>query len=94
MSDERTPYTLKKPITHGSETISALAIREPVARDIKGLDLSAKTVDANLVLASRLSGQPMPVIDQLSMVDMQEVLKIVEDFLSDGQPTGTSNSPS
>jgi hypothetical protein len=85
---DASPYTLKKPIVFGSQTIDRLDFREPVAKDLRGVDLSARTIDANLTFASRLCGQPMPVIDQLGMADLEEVLKIVEGFLSPGPGTG------
>lgn len=86
--DTRTTYTLTSPIQFGSETITALHFRPPRARDFKGLTLQSQTVDDTLVLAGRLSGQPSPVLDDLSVADLMGVSEIIAGFIPGGPQIG------
>lgn len=81
-------YILKKPVTVASQTITELTFREPVAKDIKGLDLESSTADGKLTLLGRLSGQSDFVIDSLSLVDVGGAWATVESFLSGGDEGG------
>lgn len=83
------PITVKlqEPITYGSKTITELTLRKPKARDFRPMG-SKQTMGELLDLAGRLSGQPNAVIDELSIVDMNEVLKLVGDFMPAGPETG------
>lgn len=80
--------TLKKPIQQGSETISKLEFREPVAKDLRKLPLENMSMSVMLDLAGDLCGQPTSVVDQLSIADTQEVLGVVGGFLAGIQETG------
>jgi hypothetical protein len=79
--------TLAKPINFGSETISKLDIREPVAGDMRGLPLQMG-FDEMLTLAGKLTAQPDSVINQLSMPDVTKVMEVVGDFLQGSPATG------
>lgn len=83
-----TIVTLKKPIQLGSETISKLEFREPVAKDLRKLPLDAMSMGVMLDLAGDLCAQPNHVIDQLGMADTQQVLGVVGGFLAAIQETG------
>lgn len=80
-------HKLHKRIQHGSEEISELEFREPVAKDLRKLTGQGGTGEI-IDLAGRLCGQTPAVMDQLSIKDTKAVLKIVSDFLDDSQETG------
>lgn len=80
-------YKLEKPIMHGSETISELTFREPVAKDLRALPVDPKTGDL-LDLAAKLAAQPPSVIDKLSIPDAVKVLELVGNALGVGLETG------
>lgn len=78
---------LKNPVQHGSETITELELREPKAKDMRGMPLQLDW-DAMLTLASRCAAQPPSVIGELSFVDLTAVAEALGDFLGSGLPTG------
>lgn len=79
--------SLSEPVEHGTETISALEIKQPKAKHLRSMPLEPNTGDL-LDLAARLAGQPPSVIDELGMSDMTEVLTVVGDFIEGGQGIG------
>lgn len=92
MSDRRT-HRLHTPIAFGSETISELHLREPKAKDMRGMPADGlKTMDQVLTLVSRLSGQPEVVIDELSIEDLSEVSALAEGFTARSPATGPEPS--
>jgi Phage tail assembly chaperone proteins, E, or 41 or 14 len=88
--------TLAKPVAVGSETVTELNFREAVvAGDLRGIkmrSLADMTVDDVLKIGGRLCAQPDPVMNALCMDDVAELFKLVNDFLSGGQKTGTGSS--
>jgi len=90
-----TRIKLNTPVQFGSETISELTLREPTARDMRGINISF-TGDGGgsirmgdmLDLAAKLAGQPPSVIDSLSPTDAMEVMGIVGGFMQGGRTTG------
>lgn len=80
-------YKLKNPIQLGSEKIEVLKFREPKAKDFREMPMSPKFGDM-LNLAAKISNNPPSTMDQLSVLDMQEVLKLVGEYMGDGQPIG------
>lgn len=80
-------YKLKNPIQFGSEIIEVLKFREPKAKDFRDMPMEPKIGDM-LNIAAKISSNPPSKIDQLSAEDMKEVLKIVGEFMGDGQPIG------
>jgi hypothetical protein len=72
---------LRCPITFGTQHVTELEIRRGRFGDLKGLKLSDEVpVDHLLQLASRLSGQPQRVIEQLDADDAGEVMSLALDF--------------
>lgn len=90
---------LKRPVAFGEESISELVLREPKAKDFRGLKVygdGSFAIGDFLALASRLSNQPLSVIEELSVEDMTHVLSVVGSFFGNGLPTGmkpASSSP-
>lgn len=78
---------LHKPIVLGSETISELTFREPVAKDLRKMSMKPSTGEV-LDLAAALTNQPPSTIDRLSIKDTHRVLEIVGDFMDYGPETG------
>ncbi|WP_341893885.1 phage tail assembly protein [Ferrovibrio terrae] len=84
-------YTLKVPVKHGSDEITALTFRKAKARDFRELKVGgdgAIPIGDLLDLAARLSDQAPSVIDELDPIDMMEVLKRTAGFTTPGQKTG------
>jgi hypothetical protein len=73
---------LKHPIEYTDERISSLEFRRGRAGDMKGISLQDGSVPANdlMVIASRLCGQPLKVIELLDIDDVGEVTDIALDF--------------
>lgn len=86
---------LRDPIKFGSQTITELTIRPAKAKDLRGLQTrTGYELDTALALASRLTGQPNPVIDELAGEDFAEVMAAVADFMPGSQTIGVKPSPS
>lgn len=80
-------YKLKTPIQIGSEKIEVLKFRVPKAKDFREMPMSPKFGDM-LNLAAKISNNPPSTMDQLSVIDMQEVLTLMGEFMGDGQEIG------
>lgn len=84
--------TLKTPVKHGSEVITVLEVREPKAKHLRELPVGGEQRYGHMLdLASKVTGQPKSVIDELSVEDVRNVLEIIGGFLSVGQETGTAS---
>jgi len=83
---------LKEPIKFGSELVTELRIRQPKAKDFRGLPMAPQFGDI-LDLAGRLSGQPRPIIDELDLDDLTRVVEVVGSFMPGGGGTGLTPSP-
>lgn len=84
---------LKKPIQIGeAAAITHLTFREEIcAGDLRGMKVNAlgdPSTDDMLKIASRLCGEPDPVLAKLSLADLVEVLGLVSRFLQSGLETG------
>lgn len=80
-------YKLKDPIQNGTELISELSFRKPLAKDIRRMPITPSTGDM-LDLAGALCGHPPSVIDKMSIDDTMGVMGIVGSFMQGGQETG------
>lgn len=88
------PVTInfKTPIEFGKKTIESITLRRGRAGDMVGIKLTTGAVpfDDVLALASKLSGQPLPMIKMIDFEDMPEVTEAVLDFfaryLASGRP--------
>lgn len=89
-------YTLKTPIEFGSQAITELNIRTRiVAGDMRGIPMrDPMFFDDMLKIIGRLTGQPDPVIHNMSIEDLEGVSEILAPFIGTGLPTGSGPSPS
>jgi hypothetical protein len=72
---------LKHPIDFGKERIEELEFRRGRAGDAKGIAFGETVGGDQLnLLASRLCGQPIKVIEMLDIDDAGEVMEIALDF--------------
>jgi hypothetical protein len=91
---------LRKPIRLGEESplVTELHFREEIcAGDMRGVmlrDDGGMTWDENMKVISRLTAQPEPLINKLSLVDALEAVRLASGFTGASQPTGTKPSPS
>lgn len=80
---------LKKPVKLGSEEITELVFREPVAKDLRSLPLNPMMGDM-LDLVARLSGVLPAAIDNLSIEDATAAIGVVGNFMAASPATGES----
>ncbi|WCT72052.1 phage tail assembly protein [Sphingomonas naphthae] len=89
-------HPLKHPlsVTIGTdrEEITHITLRRPKARDMRVADEAIGTVAGTILLISKLSGQPVAVIDELDAQDFDAIGDIVEGFTKPGRPTGGTSS--
>lgn len=66
--------------------ISEVSFRNPVAKDLYGVKFSdeASMMEATAVVASRLSGYPKPLYDNLSITDFTKVAEAIGPLLMGG----------
>ena len=77
---------LKKPVIHGDEEIKQLVIkREMVAGDLRGVTINALKFDDLFLVASRLTGVPVSVINQMGMADTMELQEVIGGFFEDSR---------
>jgi hypothetical protein len=74
--------TLGAPIDFGSQRISSLEFRKGRMGDLKGMPMQAPSLDQLILLASRMCGQPVKVIEMLGDEDAPEVLQIALGFFA------------
>jgi len=83
--------TLSVPIQHGTQTLSELSLRKPLARDLRGFSWQELTKFNVLEeLLAKLSGLPLSVIGTLDCADYFACLKVLNDFLLSSPETGVS----
>ncbi len=84
---------LKIPIEFGQETIRQLELRRGRMGDLKGIRLSGTDLPADslMLVASRMSGQPLGVIERLDADDAGAVSEVVLDFFARSLSTGTKD---
>lgn len=93
MSEQTWPVVipLSTPIQFGSTVVESLSLRRGKLGDIKGMKLEASMqLDQLLLIASRMSGQPVGVIEMLDVDDAGKVMEIVLDFF--GRCLGTGRT--
>jgi Phage tail assembly chaperone proteins, E, or 41 or 14 len=72
---------LRHPIDFGDQRILQLEMRRGRAGDIKGLKIGGEMPTEHLfAIASRMSGQPIRVIEMLDVEDAGEVMALAIDF--------------
>lgn len=87
--------TVPVQLSERSEVITQLTFRRGRFGDLKGVKLgSSLEADSMLLVASRMSGQPLGVLEALDADDAGEVSKIVTDFFGKCLGAGSVASPS
>ncbi|PHJ81964.1 hypothetical protein VF14_18400 [Nostoc linckia z18] len=84
-----TTYTLQYPVQFNDTTVTAVEIRRPKGRDMKGIK-DIESLEGSMLLYARLTGQPMHVIEEMDMWDLTAISKVAQGFLPIGQKTGES----
>lgn len=81
---------LKTPVEFGKETILEITLRRGRMGDLKGVKLSGEiSADALMLVASRISGQPLGVIERLDVDDSGGIFEVVLDFFARSLSSGT-----
>ena len=96
MAERQWPVTvtLEHPISYGDERIASLQFRRGKMGDLKGMKLDGvPPVDQLLMLASRMCGQPLKVLEMLEDEDGAEVLEIALGFFARCLGGGGKRSP-
>lgn len=76
---------LDKPLKHGDEDITEVKIlREPVAGDLRDMNLSRVTFGDVMQVLSRISDCPLPILNKLTMKDLSKFVPQMTDFLDVG----------
>lgn len=84
---------LEYPFEFGSRTVDKLDFRRGKAGDIK--DFPGDLQMGHFVkLISRLTAEPVTVIDKLDLVDFTKAMDIIGDFFPDSRPISGSASES
>lgn len=87
--------TLKYPVQFGKDmTIESLTFRRGKLADIKGLRIDAiPPTEQIMMVASRMCGQPLKVIESLDADDASDVIELVLSFFVRCLPTMTGAAP-
>ena len=80
-------YELIYPFDFGKTPVSELIMRRPKAKDIEHMSTSP-TFKELMIVASKISAQPKPLIDMIDAEDALGIAEIVGDFLDSGRKTG------
>lgn len=87
---------LSDPVTIAGKEYTELTIREPRAKDLKGLKIGYYEIDTDTILTAAyrcVVGVLPAVVDELSISDFAELATIIVNFLPSGLiPTGNSES--
>ncbi len=86
------PFTVKlsRPIEFGKETIEEITLRRGRVGDLKGVRLGTDiAADSLMLVASRMSGQPLGVIERLDADDSGPIFEAVLDFFARSLSTGS-----
>ena len=74
---------LDHPIEFGTETVGSLTFRRGKLADLKGIKIDGvPTLDQLIMIASRMCGQPLKVLESLDSDDSGEVIEIVLSFFA------------
>lgn len=91
LADRQWPVTvhLRFPVQFGSQSIASLEFRKGRLADLKGITIGEMpSSDQLLLLASRLCGQPLRVIEGIDADDAEEVIAIALGFIGRCQGAG------
>lgn len=81
---------LREPLQFGERTITELSFRKPIAKDMRALpgDPAQYSMGTLLDFAARLCGEPVSVIDRLSLEDTMTVVNLISGFFESSPGTG------
>jgi hypothetical protein len=79
---------LKHPIDFAGDRIESLTFQRGKMGLLKGLSTSMPSIDELLLIASRMCGQPVALLEQLDADDGAEVTAIALIFFGRSLPTG------
>lgn len=90
MSDKTITYTLKTPITIGSETHTEVKIGKIKGKHMRILPGDPKLYTMSIImdLAAKVMGESAILLDEMDSEDVLEVAGIVGERLGGGQATG------
>jgi len=74
-----------------TETISLITIRPPKAGDMRVVDGATGDIGAALAMISRLSDQPLKVIEDLSVEDFQVLAEKLGEWMGKSPATGETS---
>ena len=80
-------YKLLVPIEFGERTIKELTLERPKGKHLRNLPQNP-SMGHLLDLASKISGEAPPVIDELDGADAMAIVEIIGDFLESSPKTG------
>jgi hypothetical protein len=82
--------TLKRPIDFADERIAKLEFREGCLGDLKSIKVTREgiTIDQLMLIASRMCGQPVKVIEMLKGKDGADALAVARDFFTESLTGG------
>ncbi len=84
--DGSVTVTLAHPLKTGDGDIATVIIRRPRGKDLRLL--SEKGSSNSFWMLAQLSGQPIPILDQMDGVDVTAMFKVIDDFLAPSPATG------
>lgn len=91
LGEREWPFTLKlhAPVDFGKQTIDALVFQKGKFGTLKGIAIDrTPNADDLMMIASRLCGQPLKVIEGVDPEDAAEVMAIALNFFSRCQGVG------
>jgi len=79
--NEPITLTLRKPVKFGDRTVTQLTIRPVKAKYMRVLGGPNSALEQTLQMASKLTGEPSQVIDEIEGDDLRELMGHVNGFL-------------
>jgi len=91
MNENKTWVTLEHPIKVGAESVDRIGLRRAKVKDLRLMmqhDSEGSDFDQMLGMVSRLSKQPIAVLDLMDATDLKKVGEVVEVFLGRSRQIG------
>ncbi len=82
-------FTLKYPVTFGSETITEVTVRRPKGKDLRGIK-DVQSTDGMILMIARLIERETAVVHEMDAEDLMAIGEVVAGFLGLSQPTSTA----
>jgi len=83
-------FSLKTPIKFGDEMVTSLTFREGELRDLKGIKVNGDglAMEHLILVAARMCGQPVAVIERLKGSDGSKAMGFARDFFVESLAAG------